>query len=296
MNIRLSAKLSHFVIQPVSRLQTAAVEISEGNLDFEIAQEGEGEVKELCKALEAMRIKLKEAVYLQQKLDDNRKFLMSSISHDLKTPVTSIIGHIHGIQEGIASSPEKISSYLCTALSKAVQINSMIDDLLLYSKLDLNQMPFNFEKVNLTAYFADYLDDMRAEFETEGISMKLLNEVDGSIIVLMDRERFNRVMQNILDNCRKYIKKEKGSISIIIRETTTSVIIEVKDNGIGIPKDELPNIFERFYRTDSSRKSSEGSGLGLAIAKQIIEGHDGRIWAKSVEGEGTSILISLKKL
>ena len=232
MNIRVSAKLSQLVIQPVSRLQAAAVAISEGNLECEIAEEGEGEVKELCKALEVMRIRLKEAVYLQQKLDDNRKFLVSSISHDLKTPVTSVIGHIHGILEGIANSPEKVNNYLSTALSKAVQINAMIDDLLLYSKLDLNQMPFNFEKVDLLAYFTDYTQELRTELQREGISLKLQNQVSGNAFILMDRERFGRVIQNIMDNSRKYVRKDEGSINVIIRETATSIILEIKDNGL----------------------------------------------------------------
>jgi signal transduction histidine kinase len=112
----------------------------------------------------------------------------------------------------------------------------------------------------------------------------------------MDRERFARVIQNIMDNCRKYMNKGDGRIEIILRETATSAIMEIKDNGCGIPEQDLPNVFERFYRADPSRNSAGGSGLGLAIARQIVEGHDGRVWAKSILGEGTSILISLKKL
>jgi signal transduction histidine kinase len=172
----------------------------------------------------------------------------------------------------------------------------MIDDLLLYSRLDMNQLPFSFEKVDILAYFSDYCQEAEGEPAGHGIPLKLRNEINHKVFILMDRERFGRVIQNIIDNSRKYMDKADGIIEIFLRETATSVIIEIRDNGPGIPENKLSKIFERFYRMDCSRKSTGGSGLGLAIARQLVEGHDGRIWAKSVLGEGTSILISLKKL
>jgi len=295
MNFWVSLRFSRGIIAPVSRLKDAAVKISEGDLSFGIAEEGDGEVRELCRTLELMRIKLKESVYLQQKYDDNRKFLVSSISHDLKTPVTSIIGYIEGILDGVAKTPEKIGEYLETARSKAVQVNAMIDDLLLYSKLDLNQIPYHFEKTDLKQYFEDCVADHRHEFDKAHIKLSLISELKETVYVFIDRERLKRVIQNILDNAMKYMEKADGQVDIILRETRSSAIIEIRDNGKGIPEDDLPHIFERFYRADPSRKSAEGSGLGLAIAKQIVEGHEGKIWVRSKVGEGTRMMISLKK-
>jgi signal transduction histidine kinase len=241
-----------------------------------------------------MRIKLKESVYLQQKYDENRKFLVSSISHDLKTPVTSIKGYIEGIIDGVAKTPEKMKEYLETARSKAILVNAMIDDLLLYSKLDLNQIPYHFEKTDLEQYFEDCVSDHRYEYEKANIKLALISELKETVFVLIDRERFKRVIQNILDNAKKFMEKADGQVDIILRETRTSAIIEIRDNGKGIPENDLPHIFERFYRADPSRKS-DGSGLGLAIAKQIVEGHEGKIWVRSTVGEGTRMMISLKK-
>lgn len=292
-NFWVSYRFSRGIIQPISRLKDVATKISEGDLSHGIAEEGEGEVRELCRTLELMRIKLKESVYLQEKYDDNRKFLVSSISHDLKTPVTSIKGYIEGIIDGVAKTPEKMDEYLETARSKAILVNAMIDDLLLYSKLDLNQLPYHFEKSDLASYFEDCVADHKYEYEKANLSLALINELTEPVKVLIDRERLKRVVQNILDNAMTYVEKENGRIEIILRETRTSAIIEIKDNGKGIPENKLPHIFDRFYQVDPSRKS--GSGLGLAIAKQIIEGHDGKIWAKSAVGEGTQIMISLKK-
>ncbi|WP_261303386.1 sensor histidine kinase [Paenibacillus andongensis] len=293
MNFWISYKFSRGIILPISRLQDAAMKIREGDLSDEISEEGEGEIRELGRTLELMRIKLKESVYLQQKYDDNRKFLVSSISHDLKTPVTSIKGYIEGIIDGVAKTPEKMEEYLETARSKAILVNAMIDDLLLYSKLDLNQLPYHFEKSDLASYFEDCVADHKYECEKANLALALINELKEPVKVLIDRERLKRVVQNILDNAMTYAEKANGKIDIILRETRTSAIIEIKDNGKGIPENKLPYIFERFYQVDPSRKS--GSGLGLAIAKQIIEGHDGKIWAKSAVGEGTGIMISLKK-
>lgn len=295
MNLWVSLDLTKGVITPVSRLREAASRISEGDLSCVIVEEGDSEVRELCRTLEQMRIKLKESVYLQGKYDENRKFLISSISHDLKTPVTSIKGYIEGIIDGVANTPEKMSAYLEIVRSKAILVNSMIDDLLLYSKLDLNQIPFNFEKTDLEKYFEDCVSDYKHEFEKANINIELRSELTEAVFVIIDRERLKRVVQNILDNAKKYIIRTDGHVAVILRQTRTSAIIEVKDNGKGIPEEDLPHIFDRFYRADASRKSTEGSGLGLAIARQIVEGHDGRIWAVSSESKGTSIIMSLKK-
>jgi signal transduction histidine kinase len=296
MNAWVSYKISRSIILPVSRLRDAAVKISEGDLSAGIAEEGDGEVRELARTLELMRIKLKESVYWQQKSDDNRRFLISSISHDLKTPVTAIKGYIEGILDGVARTPEKMVEYLETARAKADLVNLMIDDLLLYAKLDMGQIPYHFERTDILRYFEDCVADDQHEFEKAGIRLTLVNELKEPALVRIDRERFRRVVQNVLDNARKYMRKPEGRVDVVLRETRTSVIVEIRDNGQGIPEDQLPYIFDRFYRADSSRKSAEGSGLGLAIAKQIVEDHEGKIWMTSTEGQGTRVMISLSKL
>ncbi|WP_309121254.1 HAMP domain-containing sensor histidine kinase [Paenibacillus sp.] len=296
LNLWVSYRFSRGVIEPVSRLRDAAVKISEGDLDGGIAEEGEGEVRELCRTLELMRIKLKESIYIQHKYDENRSFLVSSISHDLKTPVTSIRGYIEGILDGVAHTPDKVKDYLETARSKALQVNAMIDDLLLYSRLDLNQLPYHMERTDLERYFADCVEDHRYEYEQANMQLTLRSELDGQVIVFIDRERMKRVVQNVLDNAKKYMKKGDGVVTIVLRATSSSAVVEIRDNGLGIPEDDVPHIFERFYRADPSRRSAEGSGLGLAIAKQIVEGHEGKIWARSNVGEGTRIMISLRML
>jgi len=292
-NIIVSYQFSRSILKPLHNLQSAAAEISQGNLDHSIVEEGDHEIQALCRDLELMRIKLKDSVHTQLKYEDNRKMLISSISHDLKTPVTSIKGYVEGILDGIANTPDKTERYLKTIALKAHQVDQMIDDLLLYAKLDLNQIPFDFEKTDIEEYLLLCLLENEPELESNQIKISFQSELGLKQHVLLDRERMRRVIMNILDNSRKYMNHDQGEIKILLRDTFSSLIIELQDNGSGIKEEDLPYIFDRFYRSDAAR--SKGSGLGLAIAKQIIEGHKGRVWAVSHGEEGTSIMISLSK-
>ena len=292
-NIVVSYQFSRTILKPLHNLQGAAAEISRGNLDHPIVEEGDQEIQALCRDLELMRIKLKDSVHTQLKFEDNRKLLISSISHDLKTPVTSIKGYVEGILDGIANSPDKMERYLKTIAAKAHQVDQMIDDLLLYAKLDLNQIPFDFERTDIEGYLLLCLLESEPELESNHIKISFHNELLQKQYVLLDQSRMKRVIMNILDNSRKYMGKDQGEIKILLRDTFASIIIELRDNGLGISAEDLPYIFDRFYRSDVAR--SKGSGLGLAIAKQIIEGHQGRVWAISHGEVGTSIMISLSK-
>lgn len=295
-NFIVSYQFSRSILRPLTHLQKAAAEISQGNLNFPIVEEGDEQIQELCRDLELMRLKLKGSIHTQLKYEDNRKLLISSISHDLKTPVTSIKGYVEGLLDGIPQTPEKKEKYLKTIYSKALQVDTMIDDLLLYAKLDMNQIPFNFERTDVVMFLEDGLLESEHELEQNRIELSFVSELKERREILLDRERMRRVIMNILDNSRKYMDKEVGLITVFLRETHSSLIIELRDNGSGIPEKDVPQIFDRFYRSDTARSEIKGSGLGLAIAKQIVEGHEGQIWAVSHKDKGTSIMISLPRL
>ena len=196
----------------------------------------------------------------------------------------------------MANTPEKVEHYLKTVYSKTEQMDIMINDLLLYSKLDLSQLPFNFEKTDIIDYFNYCIHESAVELEKSNIQISLNNDLKGSKYLKIDRERFMRVILNITDNSRKYMDKKQGEITIQLRETNSSIIIEIRDNGSGIEENDANKIFDRFYRADAARSEAKGSGLGLAISKQIVEGHKGKIWAISHENQGTSILMSFGKI
>ncbi len=284
------------IVKPLALLKAATENIKEGNLNFNVKAEANDEIGELCIAFEEMRKKLKEQIDISMQYERENKELISNISHDLKTPITAIKGYIEGIMDGVADTPEKMERYLKTVYTKATDMEKMIEELFLYSKLDSNSMTYSFTKLNLNDYFEDCIEEISTDLETKNIDLGFFNYADKNVIIIADPEQLKRVIMNIVNNSTKYIGNKKGLINIRIREEAEFVQIEIEDNGKGIAKNELGHIFERSYRTDASRNSAQGgSGLGLSIAKKIIEEHGGRIWATSKENIGTSICFVLRK-
>ncbi len=284
------------IIKPVGRLRLATNNIKNGNFDFEMPKTSNDEIGDVCKDFEEMRVILKQSAEDKINSDKEEKELIRNISHDLKTPLTAIKGYVEGILDGIADTPEKQEKYLRTIANKVNDMDKLIDELTIYSRLDTNRMPYTFSKISIKQYFDDYCDELSMDLESQNIELEYMNYVENNVMVAVDTEQFKRVVNNIISNSVKYMSGvRKGHIGIKVYDEGTYVHIIMQDNGKGIGSKELPHIFERFYRTDDSRNSSQGgSGIGLAIVKRIIEDHKGKIWADSVEGEGTAMHILLK--
>lgn len=284
------------VLRPLSKLQEATRKIRDGNLDFTLEVEEDDEIGELCQDFEEMRIRLKENAEGKIQYDIENKELISNISHDLKTPITAIKGYVEGIMDGVASSPEKLDKYIRTIYNKANDMDRLIDELTFYSKIDTNKIPYEFNKINVNSYFGDCVEEVGLDMDSRNIELGYFNYVSDDVVVIADAEQMKRVINNIISNSVKYMDKPKGIINIRIKDVGDFIQIEIEDNGRGIAAKDLPCIFDRFYRTDSSRNSSQGgSGIGLSIVRKIVEDHGGRIWATSKEGMGTEMHIVLRK-
>lgn len=287
--------VSRSIIKPIEALRNGAEQIKEGNLNFKISSGSYDEIGQLCNAFEEMRCKLKESINLQMQYEENRKELISNISHDLKTPITAIKGYTEGIMDGVPDSPEKMEKYIKTIYSKASDVDKMIDELFLFSKLDLKREPFNFENVELTSYLEHCMEELTFDLNKKGINLHL-DTGDQPVVAVADREKLKRVITNIIDNAVKYMDKTPGEINVNLLHYNDTITMEIKDNGQGICEKDLSLIFDRFYRADQSRNTAvKGSGLGLAIARRIIEEHGGTMWVKSEENTGTSIFFTLQK-
>lgn len=287
----------HSILRPLNTLRIATRNIKDGNLNFSIINTSEDEIGQLCEDFEDMRIRLMELIEVRMQYEIDSKELISNISHDLKTPLTAIKGYTEGILDGVADTPEKMDKYLKTIYTKANDMTALVDELAIYSKIDCNEMPFNFVNINLDEYFNDCIEEISLDLEVKKIDIAYFNYTDTSLMVTIDTEQMKRVINNIIGNSSKYMGNKKGIINIRIKDIGDYVQIEFEDNGKGIADKDIPLIFDRFYRTDASRNSSKGgSGLGLSIVKKIIEEHSGRIWVTSKENVGTVIYFTLKKV
>ncbi|WP_433942990.1 sensor histidine kinase [Paenibacillus sp. SN-8-1] len=286
--------VSRSIIRPLHKLKDATKRIKSGDLDFELQIANKDEIGELSLAFEQMRVRLKDSIETQLQYEENRKELVSNISHDLRTPLTAIRGYIEGIGDGIADTPDKVRKYIDIISLKAEEMDHLIDELFLYSKLDLNRLPFHFEQINLKSFLLDWSEELLFELNKQGVEFVSDIQVAEETKISIDRDKIRRVFSNIISNSLKYMNKSQKEIELKAYEAADNLILFISDNGLGIDEEALPFVFERFYREDPSRSSvTGGSGLGLAIARQMIEGHKGSIQAESVKGVGTSIKITL---
>lgn len=285
------------IYNPVNELNIAMQNISEGNLDYRLENELPGEFGELYKNYEQMRLRLKESTDDKMINENQNKELISNITHDLKTPITSIKGYVEGIMDGVADTPEKMDKYIRTIYNKANDMDKLINELTVYSRIDNNKIPYHFQSINVSDYFSDCVEEVGLDLDSKGIKLDYTNLVPMDVNIIADPEQLKRVINNIISNSVKYMDRSRqGYIEIRILDEADSIRIELQDNGYGIAAKDLPNIFERFYRTDASRNSAQGgSGIGLSIVKKIVEDHGGYIWATSKENEGTCMHIVFRK-
>ena len=293
--------ISRGVTEPINELNQAMQHIRDGDFEYRLLDTGRGkggEIGELFRSYEDMRLRLKESTDEKLLHEQQNQELVSNISHDLKTPITTIRGYAEGLLEGVADTPEKREKYLHMIVSKAEDMNRLINELTLYSSIDNNRIPYHFQRIRVADYFGDCVDEVGTDLESRGIKLDFANLTAPETTIIADPEQLSRVINNIVGNSVKYMDRDDGTgqIDIRILDEVDAIRIEIEDNGRGIAQRDLSNIFDRFYRTDASRNSRiGGSGIGLSIVKKIIEDHGGYIWATSREGEGTTMHIVMRK-
>lgn len=292
----LTRWLESSIFTPISAINIAMNNIRDGNFTYTLSTGEEGEIGDLYRNYEDMRLRLKESADEKLVHEKQNRELISNISHDLKTPITSIKGYVEGLIDGVANTPEKQEKYVRTIYNKANDMDRLIDELTLYARFENDRIPYNFHRINVGDYFGDCVEEIGMDMESRGIELDYTNLVAPQTVIIADPEQMKRVVNNIVGNSVKYMDKEKGRINFRILDEHDSVRIEIEDNGKGIAARDLPNIFDRFFRTDSSRNSAQGgSGIGLSIVRKIVEDHGGYIWATSREGEGTCMHIVIRK-
>ena len=226
--------------------------------------------------------------------DRMNREMLANISHDLRTPLTSIKGYAHGLLDGTASSTEDSYKYLTIIRNKADDMTHLVDEMSFYAQIYQKEHDYSTKTVNANEYFSKCISQASIDLEMKKISIIYEVGISPATEINIDESKLKRVINNIIGNSSKYIQAEMGTLYISTEENENNIVVHFKDDGIGIDKKDLGHIFERLYRADASRKSETGgSGLGLSIAQKIISDHNGKIWADSKVGEGTTVSFSL---
>ena len=230
----------------------------------------------------------------QEKEERERRLFVSNVSHELRTPLTSVKSYLEALDEGALSEPVA-PDFIKVSLDETNRMMRMVTDLLHLSRIDNATSHLDVELINFTAFITFILnrfDKIRAQDEEKKYEI-IRDYPITSVWIEIDTDKMTQVIDNILNNAIKY-SPDGGKITVSMKTTDDQMILSISDQGLGIPKEDLPKIFDRFYRVDKARSRAQGgTGLGLAIAKEIVKQHNGFIWAKSEYGKGSTFTIVL---
>ncbi len=291
MAMALGYFLSSTMTDRIHLLQNAAGKLAEGNLETRVSVTGRDEVATLAKSFNQMASQLQAADEKQRELERLRADLIAWVSHDLQTPLASIRAILEALYDGVVEDPETVSRYLNTAQRDVRSLSALIDDLFQMAQLDAGGIPLEKAESSLVDLISDTLESFSELASRQGITLN--GSVEANVDpVLMDTQRIGRVLNNLIGNALRHTPAG-GKVEVQARRANGRVEVNVCDSGEGIRSEDLPNIFESFYRGEKSRsRATGGAGLGLAIARGIIHAHGGEIRVESQPGE-TRFIFSL---
>lgn len=274
---------SRNISQPIKKMESAALKLAKGEEHADIEITSRDEIGKLSESFNYM----KNQLAITEKM---RREFITNVSHELRTPLTSIRGFIQGMLDGLIKA-ENMNKFLNIIMDEVMRLTRLTGEILELAKLQSGNIRLLKEKVHLTGLANDISESVKPLLEEKNQTFNVV--CDESYYIIADPDRLKQILFNITGNAIKYTGKN-GSIRLDISKKDSDFLFSVSDNGIGIPPDELPYIFEKFYMVDKSRGSSgQSSGVGLNIAKSLVEMHGGRIEAKSTPGEGTEIIFCI---
>lgn len=297
--ILLLLVVSHFstknlvekIMIPINSLNQAAKRISINNMDIPVKYTGEKEFEKVCATFNEMQESIKENRMKMIAYEESRTDMVTGISHDLRTPLTSVRGYVKGILDGIADTPQKQKEYLEIIYSTTEEMNVLLDKLFIFSKVETGNMPFHFINFNIGEYIEKYVAEHENILSLKNVKIK--SHIPPRLSDNMfDIDQIKRVLDNLVENSIKYACNDDTAIDIYLSETDKSQIITFGDNGCGVAPEKLPLIFTRFYRCDEAR-TAEGNGVGLYVVKYIVEAHKGKI--KAINDNGLKIIMEFPK-
>lgn len=290
-----SSKFENQIMEPIEKLIEGANRVEEGDFTESVDYRGEKEFEKLCLSFNTMQESLLENIKRAEAYEKAKTEMIAGISHDLRTPLTSIKGYIKGVKDGVANTPQKQEQYLDIAYQKACAMDVLLQKLLLYSKMENGTMPMYPEPTDIGKFLKNMIDSSQNDLQEKDTEI-IYSAPQNDIYVDIDKEQMERVIYNIVENSMKYRSKEHVVIQLSLCRQEQNVRIEIWDDGEGVAEDKLPYVFEQFYRGDETRNSKrDGDGLGLYISKKIIEQHRGTIEALNQDGFCIRIILPVSE-
>jgi signal transduction histidine kinase len=278
----------------INQVENAAHAITGGELETRIPVTGQDEIAQLAFTFNSMAAQLQAAAEQRRQVEQLRRDLIAWVSHDLQTPLASIRAVVEALADGVVEDAETSQRYLRTAQRDIASLSILIDDLFQMAQLDAGGLKLDLEDNSLSDLISDTLESFSETAKVNGISLQgsVTPQVDP---VWMDAQRIGRVLNNLVGNALRYTPSG-GQVRVKGSLLDDMVLVEVIDSGEGIPEQDLPLVFDRFYRGEKSRsRTTGGAGLGLAIARGIVEAHHGQINVESQPGKGTRFFFTLRK-
>ncbi len=273
------------VVRPLEAMGAAARRIAGGNLDFALPQSRVKEIAAVRAAFQAMGDGLRELIGRQAALEEERRFFIGAIAHDLRTPLFTLRGSLVGLEQGLATSPEKAARYIAVCRQKADQLDRLVDDLFAYTKAEYLEQTLRRARMEIGPVFARAVDDLRPRAQAKGVAVERAGP-DGCPALVGDAHLITRAVENLLDNALRHTPTG-GAITVRWRTEPDRVAFTIADTGPGIAAHDLPHLFEPLYRGEASRnRETGGAGLGLTIARRILRAHGGDLTAANGEGGG----------
>jgi signal transduction histidine kinase len=284
--------LSVALTDRIVTLGRAAKRVARGKLDARVAVSGNDEMAGLARTFNDMAAQLEEAARKQQELDSLRRNLIAWAGHDLRTPLASIRAIVEALADGVVEDPDTVDRYLHTAQREIRSLSLLIDDLFELAQLEAGGLRLELSSNSISDLISDTMETFSELAARQGVTLEG-SAGPGVDPVVMDAQQIGRVLANLLGNALRHTA-EKGRVAVRAKRVAEGVQVEIQDTGEGISAEDLPHIFERFYRGEKSRsRATGGAGLGLAIAKGIVEAHGGHIGVESQESQGTSFFFLL---
>ena len=287
-----TGNLVKHIMEPLDELAAGAKRIRENDLTEDINYSGDIEFENVCDTFNKMQKHILREQEKNRRYEKARTDMIAGISHDLRTPLTAIRGTIKGLMDGIASTPEKQDRFLETAYRRTGEMDLLLNQLFYLSKIETGNMPITLRKIEISSFIKNYVQAKQGLMEAE--KEELVEETkEITAEVAVDPEQLQRIFDNLLENSRKYGEKVPLKMKIGLRKTPGGILIRFSDNGVGVPENKLPYVFDEFYRVDESRNKKEGNGLGLYIVKYLIEAMGGTVRAETEDGFVVSMELPL---